>query len=552
MKLLSVLITFLLATVIYSQTNPATLTFTVQVYDQFPGYNNNFQTNGAGARVTGLIKSTLNSTTRVPELVSTATGGLNGVGLILNPSLFPYFFSPQQDSSLPGQNSPLSLDLVFTYDTTRNIYVYNNQNFFPIDNQGLDVDPAKRIYLNGATYHNYHFCMKMNTVFTYKGYEVFNFQGDDDVWVFINNKLVIDLGGVHGPLAASVDATTLGLTIGNSYNFDLFFCERQTVGSTIKIETNLLFVCPFEDYCGVCQGDGSSCCNPLTTCNDNNQCTIDSCPPANTTIGSGSISDYCIHTPKINTNPIDICFNYQCNSSTGNFDPIPIPCLDRSSECLSTIGCNSTVGCQYESICNSNVCNIQNQCSSNGTCVPKSSNDCGIELDGQVDKCKIYSCDSNGGVGCIKEDKCKPSEDKCHVVSCDSLTGSCITTPLEDPLAGLHLCSIARCNSSTGEFTYDPIICTPSSNPCISTQCNATNGQCYETQIPGDICDCGCGIPENKCKVSWCTPEGICQPKFKSEIDDNNSCTLDSCDPCTGIISHMTAPQCLSCNQCSN
>ncbi|KAM9972269.1 hypothetical protein ACTFIW_003628 [Dictyostelium discoideum] len=552
MKLLSVLITFLLATVIYSQTNPATLTFTVQVYDQFPGYNNNFQTNGAGSRVTGLIKSTLNSTTRVPELVSTATGGLNGVGLILNPSLFPYFFSPQQDSSLPGQNSPLSLDLVFNYDTTRNIYVYNNQNFFPIDNQGFDVDPAKRIYKNGATYHNYHFCMKMNTVFTYKGYEVFNFQGDDDVWAFINNKLVIDLGGVHGPLAASVDATTLGLTIGNSYNFDLFFCERQTVGSTIKIETNLLFVCPFEDYCGVCQGDGSSCCNPLTTCNDNNQCTIDSCPPANTTIGSGSISDYCIHKPTINTNPTDICFNYQCNTSTGNFDQIPIPCLDRTSECLSTIGCNSTVGCQYESICNSNVCNIQNQCSSNGTCVPKSSNDCGIELDGQVDKCKIYSCDSNGGVGCIKEDKCKPSEDKCQVVSCDSLTGSCITTPLEDPLAGLHLCSIARCNSLTGEFTYDPVICTPSSNPCISTQCNATTGQCYETQIPGDICDCGCGIPENKCKVSWCTPEGICQPKFKSEIDDNNSCTLDSCDPCTGIISHMTAPQCLSCNQCSN
>ncbi|KAN0039684.1 hypothetical protein ACTA71_007489 [Dictyostelium dimigraforme] len=552
MKLLSVLILLLFASIIHSHSNPSTLTFTVQIYDQFPQYNNNFQPkhlNGA-SEVTGLIKSSLNTTTRVPELVSQTTTGTNAAGLISNPSLFKYFFSPQQDASLPGQNVPLNIDLVFNYDTARNIYVYNNQSFFPIDYQGFDIDPAKRIYKRATEYHNYHFCMKMNTVFTYQGYEVFDFQGDDDVWVFINNQLVIDLGGVHTRISASVDTKTLGLTVGKLYNFDLFFCERRTVASTIRIETNLLFVCPFKDYCGVCQGDGSSCCNPLTTCNDNNKCTIDSCPPADTTIGSGSISNYCIHIPKDGPNP-NICNNYQCNPSTGNFDPIPVLCPDRSSQCLSTIGCNSTFGCQYESICNSNKCNIQNQCSSNGTCIQKSEIQCGIELDGQVDKCKIYSCDPNG-VGCVKEDKCKPSQDKCEVVSCDSQTGSCISTPIEDPLSGVNKCSIATCNSSTGQFSYSPVVCSPSSNPCIETSCNSTDGQCYNTLIPGDVCDCGCGILENKCKVSWCTPEGVCQPKFKSEIDDNNSCTFDSCDPCTGIISHITAPQCLSCNQCSN
>ncbi|EAL73452.1 PA14 domain-containing protein [Dictyostelium discoideum AX4] len=258
-NLLSVLITFLLSTVIYSLANPATITYSVQLYDQFSGYNNNFQTNVTGARVTGLVKSTLNSTTRVPELVSTSNGGLNDAGHILNPSLFQYFFSPQINSSLPAENNPYSFDLVFTYDKNRNTYVYNNEDFFPIDRKGFDIDPEKRINLNGATYHNYHFCMKINSAFTYQGSEYFNFQTDHEVWAFINNKLVIDLGGIHGPIAERINTKTLGLTIGRIYNFDLFFCNRQTVGSKLKIEIDITYSCPFRDFCGVCLGDGSSC-----------------------------------------------------------------------------------------------------------------------------------------------------------------------------------------------------------------------------------------------------------------------------------------------------
>ncbi|KAK5580013.1 hypothetical protein RB653_000025 [Dictyostelium firmibasis] len=550
MKLLSALIILLFVSVIYSQTNPSTLKINVDIYDQFPLFNNNFQTSLPAGKTTGLVKPNLNSTTRVPELVSLSPFGNNLDGVIINPHLFKYFFSPQTNPLFPGRNFPLKMDLEFTYDSTKKVYVYNNQKFFPIDKQGFDTDVKKRIYSNHGEYHNYHFCMKMNTAFTYKGFEVFSFQGDDDVWVYINNKLVIDIGGVHNSLSASVDTTKLGLTVGKSYNFDLFFCERRTVGSTIKIETNLLFVCPFYDYCGVCQGNGSSCCNPLTTCNDNNACTIDSCPSANTSLGGSPVSKYCNHTPKVNPNPNDVCNNYQCNPLTGNFDSIPIKCQDRSSECLSSNGCNSTAGCQYKSACNGNVCNVPNKCS-NGTCIVKTSEQCGIELDGQLDKCKIYSCDPNG-VGCIKQDKCKQSEDKCQVVSCEASTGNCITSPIQDPLSGEDKCSIATCNPLTGEFDYNPVVCTPSSNPCIKTSCNSTDGQCYNTQIPGDMCDCGCADQINKCQVSFCTPEGVCQPKFKAGINDNNPCTFDSCDPCTGVITHMTAPHCLNCNQCSN
>lgn len=110
------------------------------------------------------------------------------------------------------------------------IYEYQSSDFFPIDNQ---------LFGNQGRSHNYHFTLELHSSFTYRGGEVFTFTGDDDVWVFINDRLVIDLGGIHVARSASVNLDELGLTVGENYSFDFFFAERHTTESHFKIQTTI-------------------------------------------------------------------------------------------------------------------------------------------------------------------------------------------------------------------------------------------------------------------------------------------------------------------------
>ena len=110
-------------------------------------------------------------------------------------------------------------------------FSFSTGAFFPLDGLGWN-DSA-------CCGHNYSFTFELHNVFTYEPGQVFSFSGDDDVFVYINKQLVINLGGVHGTMSSSVNLDTLGLIAGHDYNLDFFFAERHTTGSNFSMTTSI-------------------------------------------------------------------------------------------------------------------------------------------------------------------------------------------------------------------------------------------------------------------------------------------------------------------------
>ncbi len=185
----------------------------------------------------------------------------------------PCTFCPVEDSCQQTDcdtNPPYAC--VLQGETYYGQYAYDgNPAFFPVDGVAFTPSAERTSALipmyyaggwqpePGEALHNFHFTSEIRFAFQYNGTQQIEVTGDDDIWVFIDGKLAIDLGGLHTPVEAVltldsagdasvrtenteetdpwpiVNTVPLGLVTGQVYNVVVFQAERKTDASTFKL-----------------------------------------------------------------------------------------------------------------------------------------------------------------------------------------------------------------------------------------------------------------------------------------------------------------------------
>jgi fibro-slime domain-containing protein len=138
---------------------------------------------------------------------------------------------------VPGVNVAIPYDIPLEESATKpGLYQFTSIDFFP-----LDGDP--RGFGDEGQGHDFDFTLATKFTFHYLGGEVFRFTGDDDLWIFVNRHLAIDLGGLHesktGEVSLDQHAAELEIVTGNAYELHLFFAERHVINSDFSIETTI-------------------------------------------------------------------------------------------------------------------------------------------------------------------------------------------------------------------------------------------------------------------------------------------------------------------------
>ncbi|HEY6727516.1 MAG TPA: hypothetical protein VI197_25950, partial [Polyangiaceae bacterium] len=298
--------------------------------------------------------------------------------------------------------------------------------------------------------------------------------------------------------------------------------------------------CSSGDVClgaAVCDGGGS--CEPGAPLDpdDGNPCTEDSCDPVAGVVHS-PVTDGTVCYDNNACTQADTC---QAGSCTGA-DPVVCTAQD---QCHGVGSCNPATGaCSNPVLADGTACDDGDACTVSETC---SAGSCETDTPLEVDDgnpCTVDSCDGEGGVqhtpvsagtSCDEGDLCNGA------AMCDA-SGACQPgTPLtcDD---GNACNGIEACQPATGCTAGVPPPVDDDS-PCTIDSCDPLGGVQHEPVAAGTSCDDG-----DACNgTEICDASGVCQPGGGSALDDGNPCTDDSCDPLDGVV-HSPVPVGTSCD----